>query len=373
MQAPIIQLFHEERYKILMKKYLLWIILIISVIGISGCKKNSPEDVSNPDTMEIKDSENEYPIEFPPLDLETEEPEESVPVSVDLDTEIEEHLENLTKHGSRKWGTESEHLAANYIKEKMELYGYHVDIQEVPAYEYDIRATGSGDYFNINPYNSERIGTAYNVIADNKVSQDTDKIVVLSAHYDTVSKELGIIDNTSGVITLLEVAHLLANTELPFKLRFIFFSTEERFMLGSKYYVSNLSNEELERIAACINVDMVGYKDGQEIIVATPHFVSTTGGGPHALDGVGNTLTDEWHKLFPEYEGYVRGEPNSDHLSFDRKGIPSMMITQRYFDMETARKKDSDYENLSIPELKTTIDLICKYIESLDLTKIKYE
>lgn len=49
-----------------------------------------------------------------------------------------------------------------------------------------------------------------------------------------------------------------------------------------------------------------------------------------------------------------------------------MMITQRYFDMETARKKDSDYENLSIPELKTTIELICKYIESLDLTKIKY-
>ncbi len=121
-----------------------------------------------------------------------------------------------------------------------------------------------------------------------------------------------------------------------------------------------------------VTVDMVGYKDGQEIIVATPHFVSTTGGGAHALDGVRNALTDEWHKLFPEYEGYVRGEPNSDHLSFDRKGIPSMMITQRYFDMETARKKDSDYENLSIPELKTTIDLICKYINNLDLTKIKY-
>ena len=151
------------------------------------------------------------------------------------------------------------------------------------------------------------IGTGHNVIAEIKTSKETDKILVLTAHYDTVSKELGIIDNTSGVVTLLEVARLVFNLNLPFSLRFILFSSEERYLLGSKYYVSNLTENKLDKIAACINVDMVGYKDGQELVLATPYFAEDTSIIRNSLLGLDNTLTNEWHRIFPE--------PNYRYLS----------------------------------------------------------
>ena len=67
---------------------------------------------------------------------------------------------------------------------------------------------------------------------------------------------------------------------------------------------------------------------------------------------------------------YVKGETSSDHYSFEKKGLPNMMITQKHFDLETVRKHDSDFENLSIVELETTINMLVKYVKNLDITKI---
>jgi hypothetical protein len=282
---------------------------------------------------------------------------------------IKKHLQALTKNGPRRWGTENEQLAANYIKERMEEYGYSVQIQVFPAYEYDIKADNNVDYFNLNPYNSEVIGEGRNVIAELQTQQSTDKYLILCAHYDTISKELGIIDNTSGVITLLELARQISESDLPFNLRFIFFSSEERFLIGSRYYVSNLSENDLGKIIACINVDMVGYVNGQELVVATPYFANDP---RDPLAGIGNALTDEWQRIFPQMNTLVQYSASSDHVSFEMKGIPNMMITQKYFDYETVRKKDSDFENLSIDELVNTVNLLKEYILNLNIDKISY-
>ncbi|AGC67218.1 putative aminopeptidase [Thermoclostridium stercorarium subsp. stercorarium DSM 8532] len=282
---------------------------------------------------------------------------------------IEKHLQALTKNGPRKWGTENEQLAANYIKERMEEYGYSVQIQVFPAYEYDIAAVNNADYFNLNPYNSEVIGEGRNVIAELHTRQNTDKYLILCAHYDTVSKELGIIDNTSGVLTLLELARQISESDLPYNLRFIFFSSEERFLIGSRYYVSNLSEDDLDKIIACINIDMVGYVNGQEVVIATPYFANDP---RDPLAGIGNALTDEWQRIFPQMNTLVQYSASSDHYPFEVKGIPNMMITQKYFDYETVRKKDSDFENLSIDELVNTVNLLKEYIINLNIDNIYY-
>jgi hypothetical protein len=346
-----------------MRNLKVFVIIAIVTTIFSACQKEFTE-------MSIKNTKEDTQTQDIGNKMPTQKPIEVKKVEPD---EIEKHIQKLIKNGSRKWNTESELAVASYLKEQMDSYGYKTYIQEFPAYEFDIKASGNGEYFNLNPYNSKVIGKGHNVIADINTGKEADKVLVLTAHYDTVSKELGIIDNTSGVLTLLETARLVSDLRLSYNLRLIFFSSEERYLYGSKYYLSTITEDELSRIAACINIDMVGYKGGQELILATPYFAENINAVRNSLDGLNNSLTNEWHRIFPELNTYVKAESASDHFSFEKKEIPNMMITQKYFDMETVRKKDSDLGNLSISELEHTINLIEEYIKNLNITKIEFE
>lgn len=55
-------------------------------------------------------------------------------------------------------------------------------------------------------------------------------------------------DNGSGSIGLLEVAIQLAKFSVNNAVRFVWVSAEEFGLLGSKYYVASLSDEEKNKI-----------------------------------------------------------------------------------------------------------------------------
>jgi Zn-dependent M28 family amino/carboxypeptidase len=75
-----------------------------------------------------------------------------------------------------------------------------------------------------------------------------------------VSRGPGINDNGSGSGAILEIAEVYAaQGRVPRnKLRFIWFSAEEQSLIGSDYYVDNLSTEDRDRIIAMLNFDMIG-------------------------------------------------------------------------------------------------------------------
>ena len=54
------------------------------------------------------------------------------------------------------------------------------------------------------------------------------------------------LDNASGSATILDVAQKMKNVEPRNKLRFIWFGGEELGLLGSAYYVNNLSSSRAE-------------------------------------------------------------------------------------------------------------------------------
>jgi Zn-dependent M28 family amino/carboxypeptidase len=85
-------------------------------------------------------------------------------------------------------------------------------------------------------------------------------VVVSGAHLDSVLEGPGINDNGSGSAAQLEVALQMA--ELGIKpvnqVRFIWFGAEEAGLVGSAYYVSQLTKRELKNIAVMLNFDMVG-------------------------------------------------------------------------------------------------------------------
>ena len=83
-------------------------------------------------------------------------------------------------------------------------------------------------------------------------------VVMAGAHLDSVNAGPGINDNGSGSAALIEVAENLRGVKPQNTLRFAWWGAEESNLVGSTYYVANLSQDELDRIALYLNFDMIG-------------------------------------------------------------------------------------------------------------------
>jgi Zn-dependent M28 family amino/carboxypeptidase len=98
-----------------------------------------------------------------------------------------------------------------------------------------------------------------NVLAETALG-DPGRVLVIGAHLDSVPEGPGINDDGSGLAVVLEIAVQLARLGLApaNRVRFAFWGSEELGLLGSRRYVDGLRPEERSRIAAVLNLDMVG-------------------------------------------------------------------------------------------------------------------
>jgi Zn-dependent M28 family amino/carboxypeptidase len=156
---------------------------------------------------------------------------------------------------------------------------------------------------------------ANNVVAELPGSRGDSANIVVGAHMDSVPAGPGANDNGSGSGVVLELARTLAqlpSSERPITLRFVLFGAEELGLHGSRYYVSNLSEEERHAIVAMINLDMVGV--GSEW-----RFGGTDDLVQRAL-GASNDLGA---RALP-----MRGPLGSasDHASFLNAGVPAVFF-----------------------------------------------
>lgn len=99
--------------------------------------------------------------------------------------------------------------------------------------------------------------TSRNVIAQTK-SGDSQNVVMVGAHLDSVRSGPGINDNGSGVAGVLETAlQLGAEPQAGNVVRFAFWGSEEISSDGSTNYVRSLTKEQLDDIALYLNFDMI--------------------------------------------------------------------------------------------------------------------
>ena len=140
-----------------------------------------------------------------------------------------------------------------------------------------------------------------------------DAVVVPGAHYDSVPNLPGANDNAAGTAVLLTVAKSLAGRDLPFTVLFIPFGSEELGLRGSRAYLDSISEEEVGRIAAMLNFDVVG--TGSEIRLL----------GSSRLTSLGIDLGQSLKIRVSRSAGM--GGSSSDHASFDREGIPVLMFS----------------------------------------------
>ena len=147
--------------------------------------------------------------------------------------------------------------------------------------------------------------TTRNVIAETAEGR-ADNVVMLGAHLDSVPAGPGVNDNATGSAAILEVAVQLnrarvkARTPINNKVRFAWWSAEESGLIGSDYYVANLSAAQRADIALYLNFDMIG----------SPNFMR----GIYDADTPGSAVappgSDQIEAVFRDY--------------FDSRGLPSV-------------------------------------------------
>jgi hypothetical protein len=167
----------------------------------------------------------------------------------------------------------------------------------------------------------------WNVIAESK-GGDKNHVVVVDAHLDAIYGA-GMLDNASGSATILDIAQKMKNVNPTNKLRFIWFGGEELGLLGSKYYVDNLSSTELSHIGYDLDADVtatpnyiIGVLDP-----AAPDFFSRTVPAtfPNRVYKASNVSRDQSVEYFDSIGlNHELLSPNgTDAFSFNEVGIPA--------------------------------------------------
>ncbi len=169
---------------------------------------------------------------------------------------------------------------------------------------------------------TSEIRSTSNVIAESPGGRD-DRVVVVGAHLDSVTTGPGIQDNGSGSAAILEVALQMAELgiEPRNKVRFAWWGAEESGLLGSEYYVANLSKREIKNIALNLNFDMIG----------SPNFVrfiydgdgsDTTPAGPNGSGNIEQVFIDYFDDQGLATEP-TQFSGRSDYGPFIAVGIPA--------------------------------------------------
>jgi Zn-dependent M28 family amino/carboxypeptidase len=164
--------------------------------------------------------------------------------------------------------------------------------------------------------------SAENVLAETS-GGNADNVVMAGAHLDSVSAGPGINDNGSGSGVILEVAEQMAKANTRNTVRFALWGAEEASLVGSTFYVNNLSEEEHARIALYLNFDMVGSPNHVFFIYdGDDSDVVGAGPGPAGSAEIEKTFERYFESRALPYKG-TDFTGRSDYGPFIATGIPS--------------------------------------------------
>ena len=151
--------------------------------------------------------------------------------------------------GRREAGTEGDRKAAAYISSEIEELGWTVREQAFPLPE-GAQGTESS-----------------NVIGTPPRFDDSEPYVIVGGHRDSL-RGPGANDNATGIAAMLEIARAIRVKAARLPVVLVAFGAEERQFgpgsphhIGSEFYVSKMSQQARDNLAALVNLDMIGRGD----------------------------------------------------------------------------------------------------------------
>jgi aminopeptidase YwaD len=285
------------------------------------------------------------------------------PIDPEFSPDLDKIMANIRAVAAyqRGMGTPGEKDAAAFLQKELESYGYVSQIQPFPfdrqkQFPVHFRDFNDHSFWDVAVTDAQKDGESQNIIAVKKPAQDAgSNIVIISAHYDDTGYG-AVLDNATGVALLLETARAIANAGCQTEVRFVLFSGEEGGLTGSRYYVSRLTEADKKNILADINLDYLGVKGSNDLIVAT-------------LDGRENQASSLFQTFLQSQELSIVEGPPSDYVSFARAGIPAVSLGQlpmpikmdgEYTTADEETRKLIQVENLLLDKdrLKTAFHLV---------------
>ncbi|MEQ8927851.1 MAG: M28 family peptidase [Fulvivirga sp.] len=194
----------------------------------------------------------------------------------------------------------------------------------------------------------------------------TDKVLLITAHYDHLGMRNGEIyngadDNASGVAALLAIAEYFHDKSLNHTLIFSAIDSEEIDLEGS-YYLSAHFPVDINSVVLNINMDMISKNDSMELYAAGtyhyPHLKPTLNqikspiNLKYGHDDPGNTKQLDWTDA-------------SDHAPFHEKGIPFIYFAVE--DHPNYHQPSDTFDSIDHDFYIEVVKLIIQAVERFDV------
>ena len=212
----------------------------------------------------------------------------------------------------------------------------------------------------------------HNVIAEISGKGRADEIVVVGAHYDSVTGSPGANDNASGVAAVLALARAFAGAEPARTLRLVAFANEEPPFfksdeMGSFVYAQSCRERE-DNVVGMLSLETIGYytcaAGSQHYPFPLNLFYPSTGNFIGFVGNLGSRkLVRRVTRAFRQHTdfacesaavpGVITGVDWSDHWSFWKHGFPALMVTDTapfrypYYHMPEDTPDKLDYDGFT--------------------------
>lgn len=300
------------------------------------------------------------------------------------ETDLEKHLSFLASDSlrGRLAGSIEQKVAAQYIAKHFKENGLTAVVpqsdstQELSYFQhFYIKQYFGGQYSVIlNPSEKMKKGKGVtkteNVLGFLEGTDKKDEVLIISAHYDHIGIQNGIVfngadDDGSGTVAIMEIAHAFAEAKKKGKgprrsILFIGFTGEEYGLLGSEYYTEK-PIFPLKKTVCDLNIDMIGRIDIPHL--QQPNYVYVIGSDRMSKDlhklsintnqnTVNLNLDYTYNSTSHPLQLYYR----SDHYNFAKNNIPIIF----YFDGEHPdyHQSTDDVERINFRLLKKRTDLV---------------
>lgn len=200
--------------------------------------------------------------------------------------------------------------------------------------------------------------TGTNLHATLPATVDTDRVVVIGAHYDTVPGSPGANDNATGVAMVTSLGRFLQ--ALPCRdvgVVLVLFDEEELGLLGSQAFASHLVAQPLT-VVSVHTIDQMGWdQDGDRALE-----LERADRGLFELYEAAEPLAPGTTPLVPTTTGLT------DHVSFRELGLPAVGLTEEYASGDTTphyHLPSDVFDTVSLPYLASSTALLHATIGSL--------
>ncbi len=215
----------------------------------------------------------------------------------------------------------------------------------------------------------EEVGCSGDYLAEQKVKHShdpnvictlpgqTESRIIVGGHFDFVDRGQGVVDNWSGCSLLPSLYQSLKMSPRRHKFLFVGFTDEEKGMVGSNFYVRQLSPREVEGIIAMVNMDSLG---------TSPTKVELARGDQRLANALG-IVASSMHLPLNAVNVHQAGRSDSD--SFQDRHVPGINIhslTNETWPILHSRRDEMAAMRLS--DYYDSYRLLAAYLAYLDAT-----